>query len=238
MGVKFFNGSLIDSFRLSCGSLVVAPSGPCMASDLFENKYYKRALEKADLVLPDSGLICLWQNWFIGDKIEKISGLKFLKFFLENFKEFEKSYWIMPNSKQADSNAAWIENRLKYKLRSNQIYTAPIYDRSKPIDDWDLLRKLEVLKPSIIFIQLGGGAQEPLGLFLKEKLPDETTIICTGAALAFMSSEQAPIPEWVDKYYLGWLMRCICDPKTFIPRYFSTLKLIGILFKYRSKLPN
>ena len=58
------------------------------------------------------------------------------------------------------------------------------------------------------------------------------------AALAFMSSEQAPIPEWVDKYYLGWLMRCICDPKTFIPRYFSALKLIGILFKYRSKLPN
>ena len=238
LGIEFFNGSLKDSFKFATGSLVVAPSGPGMANDLFENRHYRNSLEKADLVLPDSGLICLWQNCFGKDQIKRISGLKFLKFFLEQFNLFKESFWVMPDSTQAKSNANWIEGKYKQKLEKNQIYIAPIYKKGQSIEDWDLLRKLEVLKPSIIFIQLGGGVQEPLGLFLKEKLPDETTIICTGAALAFMSSEQAPIPEWVDKYYLGWLMRCICDPKTFIPRYFSTLKLIGILFKYRSKLPN
>jgi len=235
LGIKFFNGSLKDSFKLATGSLVVAPSGPNMANDLFENRYYKNSLEKAGLVLPDSGLVCLWQNCLAEEQIKRISGLKFLKFFLDHFNLFDESFWVMPDFKQATSNANWIKSKYNYKIKENQIYIAPIYDRGMPIEDWDLLRKLKELRPSIIFIQLGGGVQEPLGLFLKEKLPNQTTIICTGAALAFLSSEQAPIPDWVDKYYLGWLMRCVFAPKVFVPRYISAIKLILLLFTHRNK---
>lgn len=46
-------------------------------------------------------------------------------------------------------------------------------------------------------------------------------IICTGAAIAFLSGGQANIPPWADRLYLGWLLRILNNPRSFIPRYFN-----------------
>jgi hypothetical protein len=45
LGVNFFNGTLTDSLVKAKNSLVVAPSGPGLASDLIKNKFYKESLE-------------------------------------------------------------------------------------------------------------------------------------------------------------------------------------------------
>ena len=58
-----------------------------------------------------------------------------------------------------------------------------------------------------MIINLGGGVQEKLGLYLKRNLNHETKIICTGAAIAFLTGLQANIPNIVDKIYMGWLWR-------------------------------
>jgi UDP-N-acetyl-D-mannosaminuronic acid transferase (WecB/TagA/CpsF family) len=103
--------------------------------------------------------------------------------------------------------------------------------------DKKLLESIEFNKPRVIFIQIGGGIQERLGLYLKSHLSFHPTIICSGAALAFLSGQQVRIPRWVDRFYLGWLLRCMSDPKTFIPRYFSAFRLVYLLFKYGKKKP-
>jgi len=92
LGVNFFNGSLSDSLLKAQNSLVVAPSGPGLASDLIKNRFYKESLENADIVLPDSGLMCFLINWIIGKKIKRLSGLKFLKNFLSDFDSFQSSF--------------------------------------------------------------------------------------------------------------------------------------------------
>ena len=52
LGLYFFNGSLADALKLSRkGGLVVAPSGPGLASDLTNCGVYARALLEADLVI-------------------------------------------------------------------------------------------------------------------------------------------------------------------------------------------
>ena len=85
LGVKFFTGSLIESLSISKeGGLIVAPSGPGLASDLTNCSVYARALFEADLVLPDSGLMCLWQKWIKFEPVNRISGLKFLQNYLED----------------------------------------------------------------------------------------------------------------------------------------------------------
>ena len=84
LGVTFFNGTLKESLRLSkLGGLVVAPSGPGLACDLTRCDVYERSLLEACLVLPDSGLMCLFQNFFKNQKITRISGLNFLKYYLD-----------------------------------------------------------------------------------------------------------------------------------------------------------
>ena len=123
------------------------------------------------------------------------------------------------------------------RLIRTKVYIAPIYSKVGHLPDAALLSRLQELNPSTVFIQLGGGVQERLGLFLKENLKVESTILCTGAALAFLSREQAPIPKWVDKYYLGWLMRCIFNPKVFLPRYLKAFRLVYLLIKYGKKSP-
>ena len=42
---------------------------------------------------------------------------------------------------------------------------------------------------------------------------------------------------WADRFYLGWLLRMMRQPRVFGPRYFSALKLAGLIARYRETLP-
>ena len=90
LGIDFFTESFTESISSAQkGGLVVAPSGPGLATDLIECEFYRKALSKADLILPDSGLMCLWQNLFTNNKVIRISGLRFLETFLNEFEFFD-----------------------------------------------------------------------------------------------------------------------------------------------------
>ena len=76
---------------------------------------------------------------------------------------------------------------------------------------------------------IGGGTQEILGLYLIKKLKFKVTIICTGGAISFFTRDQAPINNFIDKFYLGWLVRLIFNPSIFFKRYLIALKLIPMV---------
>ena len=237
LGIDFFCGTLADSINFARkGGLIVAPSGPGLACDL-KNSYYYEALRNADLVIPDSGFMCLWVNFFGKNKIKRISGYAFLKSFLDQFESFDSSFWIMPDEMQDISHRTWINESYGVKILDYQTYIAPTYERVKKINDEMLLGKIKKLKPNVIFIQIGGGIQESLGFFLKQKLNYNPSIICTGAALAFLSGEQAKIPKWADRFYLGWFIRCLQSPKVFVPRYFKAIRLAYLLLRFGSEFP-
>ena len=67
-------------------------------------------------------------------------------------------------------------------------------------------------------IAIGSGAQEKLGYYLRENLSYRPAIHCTGAALGFITGDQKAIPDWADRFYLGWLWRLVAQPRIFIPR--------------------
>jgi N-acetylglucosaminyldiphosphoundecaprenol N-acetyl-beta-D-mannosaminyltransferase len=77
--------------------------------------------------------------------------------------------------------------------------------------------------------------QERLGFYLMQNLSYRPSIICVGAAVAFLTGIQAYIPTWADAWMLGWLFRCLHAPKKFIPRYWKALQLISILARYRER---
>ena len=70
--------------------------------------------------------------------------------------------------------------------------------------------------------------------------PSETpayrpALICTGAAIAFLSNRQVNIPPWADRLFLGWLMRSLSEPAKFVPRYWQSLRLAALMWKYGSR---
>jgi N-acetylglucosaminyldiphosphoundecaprenol N-acetyl-beta-D-mannosaminyltransferase len=239
LGVSFYNGNLSDACELAKkGGLITAPSGPGLAQDLNRCPEYRRALECSDLVLADSGLLCLWKKWVEKKPLSRISGLVFLQGILNTIDwENNDTFWVMPDQEQAEANRDWISKTFGTSLSNSSIYIAPQYNKTGGISDPYLLAQIEESRPNTIFIQVGGGVQERLGLFLKENLSYTPSIFCTGAALAFLSGEQANIPRWADSLYLGWLLRCVHRPNIFIPRYLKAFRLVYLLAKYGQNSP-
>ena len=112
---------------------------------------------------------------------------------------------------------------------------APKYNPNN-ISDKRLLKKINKIKPNFIITNIGGGTQEVLGLYLKKNLKFKTTILCTGGAISFFTGDQAPINTYVDKFYLGWLVRLIFNPITFFKRYIVGLKLIPMVSSSKIKI--
>jgi hypothetical protein len=84
---------------------------------------------------------------------------------------------------------------------------------------------------------IGGGVQEKLGAWLLSGLDYTPAVQCTGAAIGFLSGEQANIPVWADQCRLGWLFRCLDEPGKFIPRYWEARKLLSLMLQYHGRLP-
>jgi exopolysaccharide biosynthesis WecB/TagA/CpsF family protein len=243
LGVKFFSGSLKESVdHALLGGLVVAPSGPGLANDLPRDSVYRDALIAAELVLPDSGLMALWWNCFHSndkEKLPRLSGLLFLKEVIkrEGKGVLRNSFWIMPDASQDSDNRCWLAEETGLVIETKDAYIAPVYAPSGFLIDEPLLERLAERRPKVIMVNLGGGVQERLGHYLRDNLDYRPIIICTGAALAFLSGQQVRIPHWADRLYLGWFLRCLANPVRFIPRYWSARKLVGLLKRYGADSP-
>ena len=112
-----------------------------------------------------------------------------------------------------------------------------MYNPHNPKDKL-LIKKINKFKPSIILINIGGGTQEILGSYIKNQISFKTRIFCTGAAFSFFTGDQAPINDFIDKLYLGWLLRLIYNPSTFLKRYLYSLRLIPMVVFSKIKTIN
>ncbi len=237
LGISFINEppqTVVN--RLKVGGLLVVPAAPALVNIQTDCKYYE-ALKTADIVIADSGYMSLLWNLFKKPRIIRISGLEFLRVFFsdKDVSNTQKMLLVNPTPKEAQANINFL-NSSGFCIRADQSYLAPMYDKNNVVDP-ALLKTIEDQKPEYVLINIGGGTQEKLGAWLKNNLSYSPAIICTGAAIAFLTGQQANIPHWVDKLYLGWLMRCIQNPKLYIPRYWNSFKLAGTILKYGSNSP-
>ena len=236
LGIEFFGGTAREAvLRMRDGGLLVVPAAPAL-KDLETNCGYREALLNADLVITDSAYMVLIWNRIQKDKLTRLSGLEYLRELLlePEMRRPGNTLWIMASQKSAELNLKWLMEQ-GIEVPEEAIYRAPIYGRE--IDDPALLEAIDRLRPQHVVVTLGGGTQELLGLYLKRNLKFLPAIHCIGAAIAFLSGDQVRIPVWVDRMYLGWLYRCISEPRRYVPRYWGARKLAGLMLQYRSELP-
>ena len=228
-GITFFDANYKEIKKmLDRGGLLVLPSGPGM-STIDKDKNYYNALKNSDIALFDSGYLCLLLRILKGIKVKKFSGFIFFKDFINSLKKENKKkiFLVEPNKKQLEINKKFLNSKNIYKIYQ---YIAPIYQKEK-IKDYKLLKKIQKIKPKYVVINLGGGVQEVLGSFLKNNINYKVSIICSGAAISYFTKQQAPLNVFLDKIYLGWLIRIIFNPFVFLPRYLSAFRLIFIVNK-------
>lgn len=215
---------------------MVVPAAPAL-KNLGHDLRYRESLLGADFAIADSTLMVLLWNLIQRDRIPKLSGLKYLRVLLEQpeFHQPGSSFWIMPTPAAAQRNLAWLQAN-GIAVTEDDVYLAPFY--GKTIDDPELLHRLNQRRPQHIILGLGGGTQEPLGFYLKQKLEYQPSIHGIGAAIGFLSGEQIRIPIWVDHLGLGWLWRSLSSPSRYGARYWDARRLVPLLIRYKDKLPN
>jgi UDP-N-acetyl-D-mannosaminuronic acid transferase (WecB/TagA/CpsF family) len=238
LGIDFFDGSAQAAIEIMRdGGLLVIPAAPAL-KDLDRNPGYRDALLNADLALTDSAFMVLIWNRLQPNPIKRLSGLEYLRELLlePDVRQPGNTLWIMASPVSSKRNLHWLEGQ-GITVPEDHTYMAPMYG-SGPIDDPELLDSLNRFRPQHVIMTIGGGTQERLGLYLKRNLPYRPAIHCIGAAIAFLSGDQVHIPVWADKFYLGWLLRSLSEPKRYLPRYWEARKLLTLMLRYRDRLPD
>jgi exopolysaccharide biosynthesis WecB/TagA/CpsF family protein len=223
LDIKFTDTNYANIKKLlNKGGLVVLPSGPGLSS-INKDLNYKIALQNSDIVLFDSGYFCILLRFLKNIKVKKFSGYKLLENLIKDLKKSKKKIFLIdPNLNESKINKKYLN------IKNLNQYIAPQYNKDK-IEDIKLLNMINFQKPKYVIINLGGNTQEVLGYYLKQNLKYKPVIICSGAAISFFTEKQAPISNFIDKLYLGWLVRILFNPKVFLPRYLKAIKLLFIV---------
>ena len=236
LGIRFFNGDVDEAIALMSGrgGFLIAPSGTCFAR-LREEESYRRAVLAADVAIADSGLMVILWRLLRRESVRRISGLKYLKHLLGKLNgEGTKVFWVLPNERACQKLIDW-SRRESFLINTENCYIAPRY--GSDVEDRNLLALIEQHRPENVMIAVGSGAQEKLGFYLRENSSYRPAIHCIGAALGFITGDQRAIPDWADRFFLGWLWRLVAQPSIFIPRLSRALELPWLIWKYGEKLP-
>jgi N-acetylglucosaminyldiphosphoundecaprenol N-acetyl-beta-D-mannosaminyltransferase len=237
LGISFFTGTAAEAVASisASGGFLVAPSAPGMVR-LVEDAPYRKAMLAADIAIPDTGLMVLMWRLLGRRKLERLSGLKYLKQLFNTLKAGAQAqiFFVLPNARAQEKLLDW-SARESFPVKTDNCYLAPKYGRE--IEDRHLLSFIEQSRPEHILVGIGSGPQEKLGHYLRENLSYRPAIHCIGAALGFITGDQIAIPDWADRFYFGWLLRFLAQPRLFAPRVLMALRLVPLIFRYREKLP-
>ena len=204
--IKFYNKNFTNLFnKINKGGYLVAPAASSLSQIHNDEKYYN-AIKNSNIAIFDSGFFCILLRLFHLKKIKKFSGLLFLRNFLVN---------------------PFAHRHLLSKIVT---YTAPKYSNSKSKMDVKLILLIKKIKPKYILINIGGGTQEVLAQYIYNHVNKKISILCLGAAIAFLTGSQAHISDRMDKFYLGWFARLVHTPKKYFFRILVSFTLIKLFF--------
>jgi UDP-N-acetyl-D-mannosaminuronic acid transferase (WecB/TagA/CpsF family) len=237
LGVRFINGSpreAIEYLEANRGYLVV-PAAPALIN-ISRDAGYREALLESDLAIADSGFMALLWRVLGGRRISRVSGLRYLQelFAIKPSVARGGFFFILPTVAAREKLRGWLAQE-GIESDDAKTYIAPFY--GERVEDSALVEILNRLQPGDVIVAIGGGTQEKLGLYLKRQLSYRPAIHCIGAALAFITGDQTPIPVWADRLYLGWLLRVLSNPGVYGPRFWSARKLAALVWRYRDRLP-
>jgi UDP-N-acetyl-D-mannosaminuronic acid transferase (WecB/TagA/CpsF family) len=228
--IKFYNCPSVELFNKLVKkkkAYLVAPAASSL-SQIVADRQHLIALQKSTVAIFDSGFFCILLLILKGIIIKKNSGFFFLKYLL-SIDSIKKSKLLLidPTKRTSLINKKFLRINKFTKLKS---YIAPIYN---PIDvkDLKLIQLIDLYKPKYILLNIGGGIQEKLAFFINKNSKNNQIIFCLGAAIGFYTGDQAPINNFFDKIYAGWLIRVLYNPIVFLPRVFKSIYLIKLFLK-------
>lgn len=235
LGIDFFNGCVADAVEAAKtpGSCVAIPAAPSLVKLNYDEEY-RRAIQAADLVLADSGLLALLSRVATGHHLSVISGIEYLRHLVRDsaFRESAR-FWIVRSEGAKQRALAFLRDEGIAEEQDQFYVTAGARDASQ---NHEILLAIESRKSRHVVVAITRGAEE-LGIYLRDYLLHRPSIHCVGNALALLSGDERSIPRWAQRLHLGSLARAAAQPSMFFPRIGMAATLVLMVFRYRSEMP-
>ena len=219
----------IQEICFSQGGIIVAPAAPALA-EIPSNPTYHQAIQGSKIAIFDSVLLKILVLIFKGINFKKYSGLSFCRDLIAYLPSQNKRILVVEASEEeAEINHTYFKQKKIIPSNTLTQYIAPIYNKDN-IHDLKLINRIQEFSPDIILINIGGLKQEILAnkIMTNNLYKRNPVVICTGAAIGFLSGNQVKIPIFIDIIGLGWLARVISNPSVYFKRYLSAMNLIPL----------
>jgi len=249
------------------GGYTVVPAAPALVKIENDPAYRRALLEADLAIADSGFMVLLWRilRGRTIARISGLKYLRIL-LANPRLRERGSIFLVLPHESSREKALVWLREE-GFEITADDWYIAPDYsvgqaflpaepinagkrerlpyisDVPSPIahlpmiEDRALLSTVEERKPKHIIVGIGGGKQEKLGLYLREHLSYKPAIHCIGAALAFLTGDQKPIPMWADRMYLGWFLRLARAPRQYARRFSPAFRLPGMIWRYGEELP-
>lgn len=215
LGYNIFKGSL-EQIDLTKKTLIntINQYSWCMAE---VDSYYKEALCKSDILLPDGSSIVVAAQFLNNARIKKIAGADLHQNLLERLQKKGGSCFYLGSSVNTLSK---IKERLsaEYPEVHAGFYSPPFKKVFSVQDNLDMIAAVNEFDPDVLFVGMTAPKQEKWAYAHRDKL--NTKVICSiGAVFDFYAGTvERPGSFWI-KIGMEWFVRLLKEPKRMWRRY-------------------
>ncbi len=224
LGYTVFNTTL-DHISASQKTLIstINQYSYCIAE---EDKEFKKALMKSDILLPDGIGIVVAARLLNNKKIKKIAGADIHEHLIKKLDHEKGSCFYLGSS---EKTLALITERISKEYPNIRLgtHSPPFKPQFSFDDNAKMLNAINTFKPDVLFVGMTAPKQEKWSFDHKNAL--DVTIICSiGAVFDFYAGTlKRPNKIWI-KFGMEWLGRLLKEPKRMWKRYIY----YGFIFGY------
>lgn len=182
-----------------------------------EDAAFKKALQGAEVLLPDGMAIVAATRLLTNTKIAKIAGAQLHDFLLHKLNETGGSCFYLGAS---ESTLAKITAKVHQEFPEVQVhsYSPPFKAVFSESDNENMLAAVNSVAPEVLFIGMTAPKQEKWAFEHKDRL-QARTICSIGAVFDFYAGTvKRPSPFWI-ALRLEWFVRFIKEPRRMWKRY-------------------
>jgi N-acetylglucosaminyldiphosphoundecaprenol N-acetyl-beta-D-mannosaminyltransferase len=211
----------------------VVPINVDVVMKIEKDRYLKKIVDNADLVLVDGKPLIWISKWHKCPVKAKVSGSDLVPLLCETAARKGYSIFII-GGKEGVAKKAKENLEKKYSnIKVVGTYAPPCgFEREQ--EELDKINYLiSKVQPDILIGCFGCPKQEKW-IYENYKKYDATLSICAGATVDFLAGNVKRAPKWMSEHGFEWAYRFLQEPKRMFRRYFiEDTKILKLIWKYR-----
>jgi N-acetylglucosaminyldiphosphoundecaprenol N-acetyl-beta-D-mannosaminyltransferase len=197
---------------------------------------FSKALENADILLPDGFSIALATKLFRFKPIlhHRIAGPDFFNAFNKYANEKNMTYFFLGSTDEVLNK---IKERMNKEFPNIKVHTLspPMYPFKSKVNE-GIIKKINTAKPNVLWVGMTAPKQEKWTYENRNKLK-VPLVASIGAAFDFYAGTRKRAPLVIQKMNLEWLYRFMLEPRRMGKRYINN-NIKFIIYMHRIKRKN